>query len=115
MAWFVLAALAVAAAWALAAHWIEALRVRALWIVTGAAQILLMVQILLGVIALNQIDADVSQTHTFYGFLTLVVVTILYAYRTQLADHIYLLYGGGGLFLVGLVIRAMLLDPSPLA
>lgn len=114
MAWLVLAIVAISAVWALTAHWVEALRIRALWIVTGIAHVLVMAQVIVGVIVLNQTDAEVSQTHTFYGFLTLVAITILYAYRTQLADHLYLLYGGGGLFLVGLVIRAMLLDPTPL-
>jgi hypothetical protein len=35
-------------------------------------------------------------------------VGIIYSYRAQLKPHLYLLYGFGGLFLMGLGIRAML-------
>ena len=34
-------------------------------------------------------------------------VAIIYSYRLQIAQYRYLLYGGGGLFLMGLGIRAM--------
>ena len=49
----------------------------------------------------------------FYGFIALVGVGLLYSYRHQLAEYRYLLYGGGGLFLMGLAIRAMTIDPVP--
>ena len=45
----------------------------------------------------------------FYGFISIVSVAILYAYRTQVRAWQYLLYGLGGLFLMGLGIRAMFL------
>jgi hypothetical protein len=45
----------------------------------------------------------------FYGFLAIIAIGIIYSYRHQLSDHRYLLYAGGGLFLMGLGIRAMLL------
>jgi hypothetical protein len=48
--------------------------------------------------------------HMFYGFISLVTVGILYAYRNAAAcADAYLLYGFGGLFLMGLAIRALLL------
>jgi hypothetical protein len=34
-------------------------------------------------------------------------VAIIYSYRHQLAQYLYLLYGLGGLFVMGLAIRAM--------
>ncbi len=45
----------------------------------------------------------------FYGFIAAASVGIIYSYRQQLEPHRHLLYGGGGLFLMGLGIRAMVL------
>jgi hypothetical protein len=45
----------------------------------------------------------------FYGFVAIITVGILYSYRQQLRRHLYLLYGFGGVFLMGLAIRAMVL------
>ena len=44
----------------------------------------------------------------FYGFVAIIAVAIIYSYRPQIAKYRYLLYGFGGLFLMGLGIRAML-------
>jgi len=46
--------------------------------------------------------------HLFYGFVAIIAVGILYSYRQQMRHRLYLLYGGGGLFIMGLGIRAML-------
>lgn len=113
MAWVVVIANGAAGVWALGAHWLEPVRHRALWIFVAVAQGLLFVQVTLGVARLSQLEGEAPEFHTFYGFLTLIAVAILYGYRTQL-DHIrYLLYGGGSLFIMGLSIRAMLLDATP--
>jgi len=111
-AWPTMGTLLVVAVWALAAHWQEGLRGRALWIATAVAQVLVMLQVIVGVITLNTLAegaAEASQIHTFYGFLTLVAITILYGYRNQIGDRRYLLCGLGGLFLWGLVVRTMTL------
>lgn len=79
----------------------------------GGAQIMLFVEVLLGVVRLSQLEGEAPQAHTFYGFLTLIAVAILYGYRTQLSHIRHLLYGGGSLFIMGLAIRAMLLDATP--
>jgi len=113
MAWVVVIANGVAGVWALAAHQLEALRHKALWAFIAAAQVLLFVEVALGVARLNQIEGEAPQFHTFYGFLTLIAVAILYGYRTQLNHVRFLLYGGGSLFIMGLAIRAMLLDTTP--
>ena len=42
----------------------------------------------------------------FYGFLTLLAVGLIIGYR-QLSQYKHLLYGVGGLFIMGLAIRAM--------
>ena len=46
--------------------------------------------------------------HMFYGFIAIIVVGLIYSYRHQMSQKKYLLYGLGGLFLMGLGIRAML-------
>ena len=38
----------------------------------------------------------------------IIAVMLLYSYREQLKRKIYWLYGGGGLFIMGLGIRALL-------
>jgi hypothetical protein len=53
-------------------------------------------------------DIEVEQFHMFYGFVAIVAVGIVYSYRQQLRHRLYLLYGFGGLFLMGLGIRALL-------
>lgn len=113
MAWVVVITNGIAGVWALAAHFFEKVRHRALWPFIAVAQVLLFVEVALGVARLQQLEGEPPEFHTFYGFLTLIAVAILYGYRTQL-DHIrYLLYGGGSLFIMGLAIRAMFLDATP--
>lgn len=98
-----------AGAWAFAAHRYEQVRHRALWIFTGVAEAAISVQVTLGAIMVAAQGVEVSQFHMFYGFLTFVAVGLLFSYRHQLADYIYLLYGGGGLFVMGLGIRSFTL------
>jgi hypothetical protein len=93
----------------LGAHFREELRRPALWWFTGAVQVAIFVQVMLGVAVQNIDDIEAPQFHDFYGFVAIIAVGIIYAYRHQLEDHRYLLYGGGGLFLMGLGIRAMIL------
>jgi hypothetical protein len=49
-----------------------------------------------------------KQFHAFYGFVAIMAIAIVYSYRHQLKSRVYLLYGFGGLFFMGLGIRAML-------
>ena len=97
-----------AGVWALAAHQFRALRHRALWWFTGAAQFTIFVEVALGVAVLKQ-GFEAQEFHQFYGFVAIVAVAIIYSYRNQLKGKTYLLYGGGSLFVMGLCIRAMLL------
>jgi hypothetical protein len=106
-AWFVVVGNGVAGLWALGAHWLEPLRVRALWFATAVVQVSIIVQVALGVAALQGFEGDPDQFHLFYGFVAVATVGIIYSYRSQLAPHRYLLYGGGGLFLMGLALRSM--------
>ncbi|MEZ5238561.1 MAG: hypothetical protein R2716_06290 [Microthrixaceae bacterium] len=108
-AWVVVISNAVVGLWALGAHWLPALRVRQLWWAVVAAEVSIAVQVVLGVVAYAGQGIDAPEFHIFYGFIALVSVAILYSYRNQLRARLYLLYGFGSLFLMGLAIRAMLL------
>ncbi len=107
-AWVVIISNGLAGLWALGAHRFEGLRGRALWWFTGAAEVAIFVQVCLGVGMVAGQHLVAPQFHMFYGFVALMSVAIIYSYRLQIAQYRYLLYGGGGLFLMGLGIRAML-------
>ncbi len=94
--------------WALGAHRFEGLRTRALWWFTGLAQLSIFVQVAMGVGLVAGQGMVSPQFHMFYGFVAIIAVAIIYSYRLQLSHYRYLLYGVGGLFLMGLGIRAML-------
>jgi hypothetical protein len=111
-AWIVIIANGLAGIWALAAHKITPLRTRALWWFTGLAQITIFVQVAIGVTLVNKDKLEFPAFHAFYGFVAIIAVAIIYSYRFQLKSKMYLLYGGGGLFLMGLGIRAMLVGQA---
>jgi hypothetical protein len=112
-AWVVVVANAVVGAWALAAHHREGLRTRALWPATVVAELTIVVEVALGAALVALDDLEVAQFHAFYGFVALATIGIVYSYRQQVAPHRFLLYGLGGLFLMGLAIRAMTISPIP--
>lgn len=107
LGWAVVLTNAGAGLWALAAHWVQGLRVRALWLFTAVAQILIAIQVIVGVVDMRVNDLEVNGVHLFYGFIALFTVGIIYSYRQQLEQWRYLLYGLGGLFLMGLALRSM--------
>jgi hypothetical protein len=92
----------------LAAHRWPAFRMRALWWFTGFVELAVFVQVALGVGLVSGQKLKAPQFHMFYGFVAIIAVGIIYAYRDQLRHRLYLLYGFGGLFVMGLGIRAML-------
>jgi hypothetical protein len=108
-AWVVVIGNALAGIWALGAHVRPSLRSTALWVFTAVVEVAIFVQVALGVAYQNAEDIEPTQFHTLYGFSGLFGVGILYSYRNQIKDKVYLLYGLGGLFLMGLGIRAMVL------
>ena len=110
-AWVMIVTNLIAGGWALAAHWKPSLRRRELWWATSVAQVSVAVQAILGVLVLQVDGREVEQLHIVYGFVALASVGILYSYRQQIPDWQYLLYGGGGLFLMGLGIRGIILTP----
>lgn len=111
-AWIVVIANALAGVWALAAHKVLSLRSRALWWFTALAQFTVFVQVALGVLMVNRDKVAYPQFHAFYGFVAIIAIAIIYSYRAQLKSRVYLLYGFGGLFIMGLAIRAILVGQA---
>lgn len=106
--WFVIIGNALAGTWALAANWIQPLRTRALWWFIIVVEFAIFVQVALGVGMVAGQGIKAPKFHMFYGFVAIIVVGLIYSYRHQMEQKKYLLYGLGGLFLMGLGIRAML-------
>ena len=67
------------------------------------------VQLTIAALHLNASDGAPESFHVFYGVLSAVTVAILYSYKSQLNRHQNALYGWGGLFIMGLGIRALIL------
>ena len=107
-AWVVIIGNGLAGLWALGAWRLESLRTRALWWFTVFAQLSVFVQVLLGVELVAGEKLEAVQFHMFYGFVAIIAVGILYSYRQQMRHRLYQLYGFGGLFVMGLGIRALL-------
>jgi len=104
----VIIANALAGIWALAAHKVISLRSRALWWFTAVAECTVFIQVALGVVMVNRDKRVFPQFHAFYGFVAIMAIAVIYSYRAQLKGRLYLLYGFGGLFIMGLAIRAVL-------
>jgi hypothetical protein len=111
-AWVVIIGNALAGIWSLSAHKLVSLRTRALWWYIGVAQATMFVQVILGVIMVNRDKAVFPAFHAFYGFVAIIAIAIIYSYRAQLKGRVYLLYGFGGFFIMGLGIRAMLVGQA---
>ena len=111
-AWFVIISNGLAGLWALVANWVPALRIRALWWFITIAEVSIFGQVAMGVGLVAGQGFEAPAFHMFYGFVAIITVGLIYSYRAQLASHKYLLYGFGGLFLMGLGIRAMLVGMS---
>jgi hypothetical protein len=111
-AWVVIIGNALAGIWALSAHKLVSLRTRALWWYTGVTQFTVFIQVIFGVIMVNRDKAVFPAFHAFYGFVAIIAIAIIYSYRAQLKSRVYLLYGFGGLFIMGLGIRAMLVGQA---
>jgi hypothetical protein len=109
-AWVVIISNGLAGVWALGAHWWPWLRTRALWWFTVFAQVSVFVQVALGVGLIAGQKLSAPKFHLFYGFVAIIAVGILYSYRDApfMRNRLYQWYGAGGLFVMGLGIRAML-------
>lgn len=93
---------------ALLAWRVPRVRGRWLWVATIAAEVAMMLQVIVGVILVASKDYTVPRFHMFYGFLAFLTVGLAYQYRGQMRGRREMLYGLAGLFLMGLGIRAVL-------
>lgn len=107
-AWVVIVGNGLAGLWVLTANKIPALRTRALWWFVIFAEASIVIQVLLGVSMLLFEHRRAPFFHYFYGIVATITVCLLFAYKTRLRRRLYLLYGIGGLFLMGLGIRAVM-------
>jgi hypothetical protein len=107
-AWFVIIGNGLAGVWSLAAHRYPQFRSRALWWFIAIAELSMFVQVVLGTYMVASQKFIHPKFHSFYGFVGIIAIGILYSYRRQLKSRMYLLYGYGSLFVMGLGIRAML-------
>jgi hypothetical protein len=112
-AWVVVLANAAVGLWALGAHYDARFRHRLLWPATIVAEVTVLVQVGLGSALVAVQHHKVASFHALYGFSGFASVGILYSYRQQLKQHLHLLYGLGGLWMMGLAIRAMTISPVP--
>ncbi len=110
-AWYAIGLNAAAGIYMLAAWRFKALRGRPVWIATIVAEVAILIQVLLGTILVAGDESyrkAVPRFHMFYGFLVFITIGLLYQYRSQMKGRQELLYGLGGLFIMGLGIRAVL-------
>ena len=85
-------------------------RNRFLWWPTIIAESMMMIQVFLGVLLVSAEDYDPPRFHMFYGFVAFITVGLLYSYRYvwRARGLMELAYGLGGIFIMGLGIRAVL-------
>jgi hypothetical protein len=86
------------------------LRNRWLWWPTFIAEAMMLIQVFLGVLLVSAEDYEPPRFHMFYGFVAFIAIGLLYSYRYvwRAANRMELAYGLGGLFIMGLGIRALL-------
>jgi len=111
-AWMVIIGNGLAGLWSLGAVRWPSLRTRSLWWFTAVAEVAVFVQVGLGVALVSAQHRKAPQFHMFYGFIAIIAVGIIYSYRHQVRHHLYWLYGLGGLFVMGLGIRALLVGKA---
>jgi hypothetical protein len=98
--------------WAVGALRLPGLRTRSLWWFTALAEASLFVQVALGIGLVSGQHLKAPKFHYFYGAIAVASVGIIYSYRDRMRHRVYLLYGLGGLFLMGLGIRAVLVGKA---
>ena len=99
-----------AGVYTLVAWRVPKLRNRWLWWPTIIAEAMMLIQVFLGVLLVSVEDYEPPRFHMFYGFVAFIAIGLLYSYRYvwRAANRMELAYGLGGLFIMGLGIRALL-------
>ncbi|NNF55767.1 MAG: hypothetical protein HKN03_15175 [Acidimicrobiales bacterium] len=113
LGWAVVLANLITGLWSFLAHWRQELRLATLVPTIYAGWGLTSLQVTVGVLALQSGENDAGGLHYFYGFLCLAAIAVIYSYRPQMEEWQYLLFGLGNLFIMGLALRAVFLDPIP--
>lgn len=110
-AWLLIGLNALAGVWCLAAYQLSHLRGRVLWATVIVAQLTVFVQAMIGAALSRRDDVELNDMHALYGFSAIIAVGIMYSYRTSpfLKGKELLLYGFGGLFVMGLGLRNLYL------
>ena len=110
-AWLLIGLNAAAGVWCLVAYQLSALRGRLLWSAVIIAQLTTGVQAVVGALLSNQEGVELDDMHALYGFSAVIAVGIMYSYRTSpfMKGKELLLYGFGGLFVMGLGLRNLYL------
>ena len=103
-----------AGAYTLVAWRVPKLRNRWLWWPTIVAEAMMLIQVFLGVLLVSVEHYEPPRFHMFYGFVAFIAIGLLYSYRYvwRAANRMELAYGLGGLFIMGLGIRALLVVTS---
>ena len=85
------------------------LRTRWLWWPTIIAEAMMLIQVLLGVLLVSVQDFKPQRFPMFYGFVAFISIGLLYSYRYvwRASNRMELAYGLGGLFIMGLGLRAL--------
>jgi hypothetical protein len=89
-------------------HLRKAQPTRLLWSVVAVAVTALVVQVLLGLGAMNFDNSDPGNQHVFYGVVISFTLAFAYIYRAQFRKKPALYYGLLLLFLMGLGVRGIL-------
>jgi hypothetical protein len=110
-AWILIGLNAAAGVWCLAAYRWPSLGGRPMWITVIVAQVSTFTQAVFGALLANQEDIEINDMHMLYGFSAMVAVGIMYSYRGSpfMKGKSTLLYGFGGLFIMGLGLRNLAL------
>ncbi len=110
-AWVLIVTNAAVGVWCLAAYQWSAVRGRMLWAGVIVAQSTAFVQAVLGAVLSRREGVVLDDMHALYGFSAIIAVAIMYSYRTSpfMKGKELVLYGVGGLFIMGLGLRNLYL------
>ena len=109
--WVLIVTNAISGAWCLAAYQWPSLRGRPVWVGVIIAQLTTFVQAMVGAVLSRQEGVVLDDMHALYGFSAIIAVAIIYSYRTSpfMKGKELVLYGFGGLFIMGLGLRNLFL------
>ena len=109
--WFLIGFNALAGVWCLAAYQFGVVKGRPLWVFVTVAQLTVFSQAVIGALLANRDGIELDDMHALYGFSAIIAVGIMYSYRASpfLKGKELVLYGFGGLFIMGLGLRNLVL------